>query len=69
MDLTFLNAVGGVKVVAGVIAALVGLWLVSRLMKPAPPARKFQRRSCGNCGWEGEVTAFKPKCPKCANTL
>ena len=69
MDLSFLDAVGGVKVVAGVIAAVVGLWVVSKLMQPKPPERKFQHRTCGSCGWSGEVTNFKPKCPKCANTL
>ena len=69
MDLSFLDVVGGVKVVTGVAAALLGLMLVTWLMKTSAPARKSQQRRCGSCGWEGSVIAFKPKCPRCANAL
>lgn len=69
MDLSFLDAVGGVRVAAGVVAAVVVLLVVSWLMKPKAPERKFQARTCGSCGWQGNVSAFKPKCPRCANSL
>lgn len=69
MDLSFLDAVGGPKVVGGVVAGAVGLWVVSKLMKPKAEDPKTQRKHCGACGWSGNVTLFKPKCPKCAAPL
>ena len=69
MDLSFLDAVGGVRVVAGVGAGVVGLLVVSALMKPRANKPKTTQRRCGSCGWEGSVIAYKPKCPRCANTL
>ena len=69
MDLSFLDAVGGPKVVGAVVAGVVGLWVVSKLMKPKADDTKTQFKQCGACGWSGNVTLFKPKCPKCASAM
>jgi len=70
MDLRFLDAVGGARVVIGVVVALLALVILKRLMRPAPAQSNLnQQRTCGSCGWEGTVSRHKPRCPKCANSL
>ena len=53
----------------GHAAAVIGLLVLTRLMKAKPVERKFLAKTCGSCGWQGSVSAFKPRCPKCANSL
>ena len=69
MDLSFLNAVGGVKVVVGVVVAIVTLMIIARLMKAGRVDTHTQKKLCSSCGWEGNVSTFKPKCPKCAKAM
>lgn len=69
MDLSFLDAVGGVRVVGGVLAAIFVLMVVSRLFKASPTAGHTQKKTCSSCGWAGNVSSFKPKCPRCAQPL
>lgn len=70
MDLSFLDRVGGVRVVIGVIVALVTMMIVKRLMKAGRVESKLtERRKCSGCGWEGSVSKHKPKCPRCAAPL
>ncbi len=69
MDLSFLDAVGGPKVVGGVVAAIFAFVVIGKLMKPKEAAPKTQLKRCGACGWSGNVTLFKPKCPKCNAAL
>ena len=69
MDLSVLDAVGGVKTVAGVVAAILVLLLVTRLMKPKVTGPKATARTCGSCGWQGSTISFKAKCPRCGNSV
>ena len=70
MDLSFLDAVGGVRVVVGVVVALITLTIIRRLMKAGRVESNLtQRRKCGACGWEGSVSKHKPKCPQCGAAL
>ncbi len=70
MDLSFLDAVGGVRVVAGVVVALITFMILKRLMKAGRVESNLtQRRTCGSCGWEGSVSKHKPKCPKCGTAF
>ena len=70
MDLKFLDAVGGVRVVVGVIVALITIMILKRLMKAGRvESAHTQRRKCGSCGWEGSVSKHKPKCPQCATSF
>lgn len=69
MDLSFLDAVGGTRVVIGVVLALVTLMILKRLMKAGEVDTHKQRLRCGSCGWEGNVSTFKPKCPQCARPM
>lgn len=70
MDLSFLDAVGGTRVVVGVVVALITLMVIRRLMKAGKVESTLtQRRTCSACGWQGSVSKHKPKCPKCAASL
>ena len=70
MDLSFLDRVGGVRMVIGVVIALITLMVIKRLMSAGRVESNLtQRRKCGSCGWEGSVSKHKPKCPKCASAL
>ncbi len=70
MDLTFLNPVGGVRVVVGVVVALITVIVIRRLMKAGRVEQPMiQQRTCQVCGWAGNVSKHKPKCPKCGNGL
>ncbi len=67
-SLSFLNSVGGPKVVFGIIAAIVALVVLSRLFKKAPENPHLSLKRC-SCGWQGQVSKYKPVCPKCASPL
>ena len=70
MDLSFLDAVGGPRVVVGVVVAVVTLLILKRLMKAGQvDSSHTERRKCGSCGWEGSVSKHKPRCPQCGNAL
>lgn len=70
MDLSFLDAIGGVRVVVGVAVVLVTLLVLRRLMRAGRVESNLnQRKKCSGCGWEGSVSKHKPKCPKCASPL
>jgi hypothetical protein len=70
MDLSFLNPIGGPRVVIGVVVALITILVLRRLMQAGKVESNLnQRKTCGKCGWEGTVSKHKPKCPKCANPL
>ena len=36
---------------------------------PKAEEKKTQFKRCGSCGWSGNVTLFKAKCPKCAASM
>ena len=70
MDLSFLDAVGGTRVVVGVVVAMVTILVLRRLMQAGKVESALHKTvKCGNCGWQGSVSKHKPKCPKCANPL
>ena len=66
---SFFDSVGGMRVVVGVVVALVTLMVIKRLMKQGRVESHTQRKLCGSCGWEGSVSTFKPKCPKCGKAI
>ena len=69
MDLSFLDAVGGVRVVATVVAVVIVALVVKSLFRSKVAPSHFQPRSCNSCGWKGSASNFKPKCPKCGTAL
>ncbi len=70
MDLSFLDRVGGVRMVVGVVVALITLMIIRRLMQAGKvESSHTEKRTCGSCGWQGSVSKHKPKCPRCATSL
>ena len=69
MDLSFLDVVGGPRVVGVVVGLIISAMVVMRLLKAKPAGPKTQQLRCGQCGWQGAVSAYKPKCPKCGSSL
>jgi hypothetical protein len=69
MDLSFLDAIGGVRVAALVAIGIAALLLLPRLFGGREEKKHFQRKSCTRCGWTGEVSSFKARCPRCAQVL
>lgn len=55
-------------IVVGAAVALV-LFVLSRLFKAKPSNPHLLPARCQSCGWTGNVSKFKPVCPKCANTI
>jgi hypothetical protein len=70
MDLKFLDAIGGLRVVVGLVVALVTIMVLKRVIKAKPvESHLTQRRTCGGCGWEGSVSKHKPTCSRCGAAL
>ncbi len=53
---------------AGGLTALAALWLARRLFRAPRASPHLSRRRCA-CGWSGEVSRYKPVCPRCAKPL
>lgn len=68
MDLSWLDAIGGPRVAAAIAAVAVVLMVLPRFFKKEQ-ASPFERRRCADCGWEGGVSPYKPKCARCAKPL
>ena len=68
MDLTSLNQIGVSRLIAIVVALLV-LVGVLRLLKRKPQSEHTEMRRCAACGWTGEMSRYRPVCPKCAARL
>lgn len=52
------------------IAIVIGVLLILKKLfsRPAPQAHVITAR-CRHCGWTGQVSKFKPVCPKCAKPI
>jgi len=51
------------------VGVVVGLWLLKKLFsRPASSAHHTVSR-CANCGWTGQVSKYKPTCPRCAKPI
>lgn len=57
------------RVLIGIGVVIAVLLLLKRLFsRPAAPKHVVTSR-CGSCGWTGQVSKFKPVCPKCAKPI
>lgn len=68
MDLDWVNQIGVNRLIALGVAVAVLVALL-RLFKRKPPSAHTELKKCGSCGWSGEVSRYKPVCPKCAARL
>ncbi len=59
----------GLKVL-GVVVVLVLAWaIIKRLMGDASSDAHHTSVHCQNCGWQGSVSKYKPRCPKCGQPM
>jgi hypothetical protein len=65
---TVLAKVGGWRSVGFAAAVVVVLFLLKRLFSAVPPEKDEKRRVVCSCGWQGQVTRFKPRCPVCGKS-
>ncbi|MBE2249196.1 MAG: hypothetical protein IAE78_06555 [Myxococcus sp.] len=65
---TVLAKVGGWKSVGFAVAVIVVLWVLKRVLTPAPVEKDDKRRVVCSCGWQGHVTRHKPRCPLCGQS-
>lgn len=65
---TVLAKVGGWKSVAFAVAVVVVILVLKRLLAAAPVEKNQKRRVVCSCGWQGQVTLHKPRCPVCGKS-
>jgi hypothetical protein len=68
VDINWLNQLGVNRLIAAAVAVLVFVALL-RLFKRKPQSAHTEAKRCGSCGWTGEVSRYKPVCPRCAARL
>ena len=57
------------RVLIGIAAVVVVLLLLKRLLSRPPAQTHVMTSRCRSCGWTGQVSKFKPVCPKCAKPI
>ena len=56
--------------VLGVVVVLVIAWAVIKRLKGSASADAHHTTvRCQNCGWQGSVSKYKPRCPKCGQPM
>jgi hypothetical protein len=65
---TVLAKAGGWKSVGFAVAVVVVLLVLKRLFSAAPVEKDDKRRVVCSCGWQGQVTRLKPRCPVCGKS-
>ncbi len=53
---------------AALAVALV-LWALSKLLSKKEESRHHVTTTCKSCGWQGQVSKYRPRCPSCNATL
>lgn len=53
----------------GVIAGIFLLILIGKIFGGKKKEEHFQNVSCSKCGWQGQVSKFAGRCPKCNQPL
>ena len=53
----------------GVVLLIIFLVLVLKLLKTKEPSEHVQIVQCKNCGWQGQVSRYAGRCPKCNEPL
>jgi len=55
------------------IVGVIGLFVVWKVLKGVFGRKKdtkhFQAVRCQNCGWQGKVSSYAGRCPKCSQPL
>ncbi len=56
------------QIVGGVVAALVLLKLIQKIFSGGGASDGYLKGSCA-CGWSGQMSKYKPICPRCGTRL
>ncbi len=56
------------QLVAGVVGALIVLKLIGKIMSGGGKSDQFVAGACA-CGWNGQMSKYRPVCPKCGSKL
>ncbi len=59
----------GLKVLGAVVVLVLAWAIVKRLMGAAPSDAQHSSVQCQNCRWQGSVSKYKPRCPKCGQLI
>lgn len=68
MDLTFLHGLTRSQLLLAAVAVAAAVFLLRWLFARKPESPHTELRRC-SCGWVGEVSRYRPVCPKCAKRL
>ncbi len=52
-----------------VVALIVVISIFKALFRKKPESPHHQRVTCSNCGWQGQVSKYAGRCPKCNAAL
>jgi predicted Zn-ribbon and HTH transcriptional regulator len=52
-----------------IISAIILIKIIKTLFKKEKNTPHLQRVRCGNCGWEGQVSRYAGRCPRCNTVL
>lgn len=53
----------------GAVAVIMVLSFIKKLLTSKEPEKYTQVVQCKGCGWNGRVSEFAGRCPKCNNPL
>jgi len=52
-----------------VLVVLILYWALKGILKKTKKSHHYQVSVCEHCGWQGEVSVYAGKCPKCNRPL
>ena len=55
--------------VGGIVAVIIFITFILKLFKSEEPDIHVQIVKCKSCGWQGQVSRYAGKCPKCSESL
>ena len=59
-----------VLIAVGIVVGLLILWsIVKKLFKKDETDEHMQKVTCKGCGWQGQVSRYAGRCPKCNEPL
>lgn len=59
----------GLKVLGVVVVLVIASAVIKRLMGTASSDAHHSTVRCQSCGWQGSVSKYKPRCPKCGQPV
>jgi len=54
---------------AFIMVVLLAIYVVRRVMAAPKADPHHSQVTCSSCGWQGSVSKYKPRCPKCAQPI